>query len=75
MSGFHTEKVFLECIDAFLEWSEAKEVLVQMRHSGPDTVKAVMNGGHYNHSKRGFNIFLLTSLGKSSFTQSSLIFV
>ena len=74
MGGFQTEKVLLECIDTFLEGSGADKLLVQTRHSGSDAVKAIMNGDHYNCSKRGFNIFLLTSLVKSSFTQNRLIF-
>ena len=36
------------------------KVLVQTKIFGPDTVKGVMNGGHYNHSKKSLNIFLLS---------------
>ena len=48
LGGFHTEKVVLACIGKYLEGSEAEEILVQTGCFGPDTVKAVMNGGHYN---------------------------
>ena len=58
LGGFHTEKVVLACIGKYLEGSGAEEILVQTGCFGPDTVKAVMNGGHYNRSKRGLNLLL-----------------
>ena len=51
-------KVVLACIGKYLEGSGAEEILVQTGCFGPDTVKAVMNGGHYNRSKRGLNLLL-----------------
>ena len=33
-------------------------LLVQTGCFGPDTVKAVMNRGHYNRSKKGLNLLL-----------------
>ena len=49
LGGFHTEKVVLACISKFLEGSGVEEILVQTKPFELDTVKAVMNGGHYNH--------------------------
>lgn len=49
MGGFYTEKVILVCIDTCLKGGRAREVLVQTGHSGPDTLKTVINGCHYNH--------------------------
>ena len=53
MGDFHTERMVAGSIGKFLEGRRAAEIF------GPDTVKAVMNGGHYNRSKSGFNIFFL----------------
>ena len=61
LGGFHTEKVVLACIGKYLEGSGAEEILVQTGCFGPDTVKAVMNGGH-NRSKRGLNLLLCFQL-------------
>ena len=61
LGGFHTEKVVLACIGKFLERSGVEEILVQTKSFGPDTVKAVMNGGHCNRSKRGLNILTFAS--------------
>ena len=61
LDGFHTEKVVLACIGKFLEGSGVEEILVQTKSFGPDTVKAVMNGGHYNRSKRGLNMLTFAS--------------
>ena len=58
LGGFHTEKVVLACIGKYLEGSGAEEILVQTGCFGPDTVEAVMNGGHYNRAKRGLNLLL-----------------
>ena len=56
IAGFHTEKVVLTCIGKFLEGSGVKEILVQTKSFGPDTVKVVMNGGYYNLYCRGREI-------------------
>ena len=60
MSGFYTEKIVLASIGKFLEGSGAEEVLVQTEIFGPDAVKVVMIGGHYNRSKRSLNMLLLS---------------
>ena len=56
-------KKLLACIGKYLEGSGAEEILVQTACFGPDTVKAVMNGGHYNRSKRGLNLLLFLIIG------------
>ena len=51
----------LACIGKFLEGNGVKEILVQAKYFGPDTMKAVINGRPYNRSKRGLNILTFVS--------------
>ena len=53
IGGFHTEKVVLAAIGKYLEDVGAENVFVETEIFGPNTVKAVMSGGHYVRSKRG----------------------
>ena len=61
LGGFHTKEVVLACIGKFLEGSGVEEILVQSKAFGPDMLKAVMNGGHYNCSKSVLNILTFVS--------------
>ena len=59
MDVFHTEKMVIISIGKFLEGYGAEKLLAHREIFGPDRRKAVMNGRHYNYSKRGLNTFLL----------------
>ena len=61
MRDFRTEDIALASVGKFLEGSGVEEVLLQTEIFGPAKVKNVVNGGHYNRSKRGLKIFLLPS--------------
>ena len=65
LGGFRTKKVVLACTGKFLEGSGIEEILAQTKSFGPDTMKAVMNGGHYNGSKYSLNILAFVSNRKS----------
>ena len=58
MGGFHTEKIVLACLGKYLEKSGIKKVFEITETFGPDTVKSVLNGGHYIRAKKGMYIFL-----------------
>ena len=58
MGGFHTEKIVLACLGKYLEKSGIKQVFEITETFGPDTVKSVLNGGHYIRAKKGMYIFL-----------------
>ena len=58
MGGLHTEKIVLACLGKFLEKSGIKKVFEITETFGPDTVKSVLNGGHYIRAKKGMYIFL-----------------
>ena len=51
--GFHTEKIVLACLGKYLEKSNIENVFEITETFGSDTVKSVLNGGHYIHSKKG----------------------
>ena len=70
MGGFNTEKIVLTSIGNFLGGSGAEEVLVQTEIFGPDTVKDLMNGRHYNCSRRGLNIFFTILAFDIKYTQN-----
>ena len=53
MGGFHTEKIVLACLGKYLEKSGIEKVFEITETFGPDTVKSVLNGGHYIRSKKG----------------------
>ena len=61
LGGSNTEKVVLACNGKFLEESGGEEIIVQTKSFVPDTVKVVINGGHYNCPKRGLNILTFVS--------------
>ena len=58
MGGFHTKKIVLVCLGKYLEKSGIKKVFEITETFGPDTVKSVLNGGHYIRAKKGMYIFL-----------------
>ena len=53
IGGFHAEKIVLASIGKYLEDIGAENVFVETEIFGPNTVKAVMSGGHYDRSKMG----------------------
>ena len=58
MGGFHTEKIVLAYLGKYLENSRIKKVFEITETFGPDTVKNVLNGGHYIRSKKDMCTFL-----------------
>ena len=59
MGGFHIEKTVLACLGKYLgKKSGMKKVFKITETFGPDTVKSVLNGGHYIRAKKGMYIFL-----------------
>ena len=57
--GFHTEKIVLASIGKYLKDSGVESVFVETEIFGPNTVKAVMSGGHYVRAKRGMINFVV----------------
>ena len=55
---FHTEKIVLAWLGKYLEKSGIKKVFEITETFGPDTVKTVLNGGHYIRAKNVMYIFL-----------------
>ena len=56
IGGFHAEKIVLASIGKYLEDSGAESIFVETEIFGPNTVKAVMSGGHYVRAKRGIRL-------------------
>ena len=71
MGGFHTEKIVLACLGKYLEKSGIEKVFEITETFGPDTVKSVLNGGHYNHSKKGMCTFRFLNDLKDCFLNST----
>ena len=58
MGGFHTKNIVLACLGKYLEKSGIEKVFEITETCRLDTVKSVLNGGHYIHSKKGTCTFL-----------------
>ena len=61
LHDFFLIQLLLACIGKFLEGSRVEEMLVQTKSFWPDTVRALMYGGHCNRSERGLNILTFVS--------------
>ena len=58
MGSFHTEKTVLACVGKYVEKCGIEKAFEITETFGPDTVKSVLNGGHYIRLKKGMCTFL-----------------
>ena len=57
MGCFHTKKIVFLCLGKYLEKISIEKVFEITETFGPDTVKSVLNRGHYIRVKKGIFLF------------------